>query len=278
MSLSKYKPPTANRALKKSFDYIILSLLGSILLVSCLIIVVALFDFFTTNIRITQTMLRIRETIEAKSLTKDGKLEPWAEAFKDRLEALSKGAMESNTVSFLFQIFSVALVGSGAYLLNRSHENVRIMEEESEAYSEKSGAMRIEIETVRSDLAELSTGIEETKRTSENRLLISIFSGQLLNAYQTLSILRTASDTHQVGFLLSQGRESVAQASRSISEIRRQEVIFRSMELSHLLDIAIGTRDNLSRVQDEVRSNSADILVSAENIVKMLQVWPFTAE
>lgn len=55
-----------------------------------------------------------------------------AKCFVDKLEAITKGAAESGNITFLFTVFSIALVSGGAYLLESSREKLKKSEKTSE--------------------------------------------------------------------------------------------------------------------------------------------------
>ncbi|MCP4213729.1 MAG: hypothetical protein GY765_03685 [bacterium] len=91
-----------------------------------LILVVSAINLVTTNQGVKETLLQIPVTLRNDALIKpDGTLSPKAKAYIDQLESKSKETLDSNTISFLFQVFALALVTVGVYLLSRSNENYR---------------------------------------------------------------------------------------------------------------------------------------------------------
>lgn len=50
-----------------------------------------------------------------------------AKAYLDQLEAKSSSTLDSSTISFLFQLFTIALVGACIYLFSESHKNLTKM-------------------------------------------------------------------------------------------------------------------------------------------------------
>ena len=56
-----------------------------------------------------------------------------AKSYLDQLEAKSSSTLDANTISFLFQLFTISLVGVGIYLLSESHKNLNLIRDAAKA-------------------------------------------------------------------------------------------------------------------------------------------------
>jgi hypothetical protein len=55
------------------------------------------------------------------------------QSYLEQMKYNSKATLDSNTISFLFQLFAIALVTAGIYLLSRSHWDLREMKKETKS-------------------------------------------------------------------------------------------------------------------------------------------------
>jgi hypothetical protein len=113
--------------------------LGNLLLVLMFIVMIfvssiALMSAFG-NYRLSAEMIKVidlelKRTICNDSLINEkNEINPIIKTFIDQLECEQRGTLDASTISFLFQIFSFSLVTVGAYLLARSHANVKSADE-----------------------------------------------------------------------------------------------------------------------------------------------------
>ena len=93
--------------------------------VSSFTIIGAFRNLLDTNNKIENVLNDLYKDSKNNPLIQEGKLSPIYKAYIERLEYKSKGMLDSSTISFLFQIFSLALISAGVYLLSRSHRNLK---------------------------------------------------------------------------------------------------------------------------------------------------------
>jgi len=109
---------------------ILIGMLAVILLVGVFVMVNALLDLKYTNRRAVSAI----ETAAKELERSDGRYnanrqDPNLIVFLEQLKTRSRSFLDSNTISFLFQIFALALVSSAVYVLSRSQRNLRKAEE-----------------------------------------------------------------------------------------------------------------------------------------------------
>jgi flagellar biogenesis protein FliO len=100
--------------------FVLLLLLGAGLMVN------AFRDFKDTNERVANAMEAASKQLGSRTKKRIVKIKDTSnEVYLEQLKTRSKSALDSNTISFLFQIFALSLVSAGVYLLSRSRRNLR---------------------------------------------------------------------------------------------------------------------------------------------------------
>ena len=118
-------------AVIESIGSVLLVLVPLIILVAGAgVMVNALFDLKDTNERlIVAVESAVKELRQAGGKCGRVKIDPNQSVYLQQLKLRSRSMLDSNTISFLFQIFALALVSAGAYVLARAQKNLRKAEE-----------------------------------------------------------------------------------------------------------------------------------------------------
>lgn len=112
---------------------VLILLLLLLLLLSFGIMVNAFLDLRNTNERITITVRQAAADFNKaekdlnESVTQDVAIS--RQAYLDKLASSSHSMLDSSTISFLFQLFALALVSAGVYVLSRYHGKLVAIEE-----------------------------------------------------------------------------------------------------------------------------------------------------
>jgi hypothetical protein len=126
---------------KGNKEFISLGKLGHGVVVFMLVIIIALCIYILIEALtgVKETYRNVEEVIKQIPLAsknellfnENGILKPSAKAYLTQLESRSRCTLDSGTISFLFQVFAIALVSAGVYLLSRSYENFRKIKEDA---------------------------------------------------------------------------------------------------------------------------------------------------
>ncbi len=114
-------------------DIVLGLLLLIMLLLLILLVVLGYYNFAQNNTRVADTLARIAEP----ALAGEGASPQGTSSLRADLHALSRSAFDANTLTYLFEIFTIALISGGLYLLNRSHQESREMKRRSKQAREQ---------------------------------------------------------------------------------------------------------------------------------------------
>ena len=115
--------------LNSTGSFLLILVAALLLLLSAGIMVNAFIDLRSTNRRITAIVddatdsLLGERALDEKSGGSSGK------AYLDQLQSRSRSALDSSTISFLFQVFALSLISAGVYMLSRYHKSLLAMEQ-----------------------------------------------------------------------------------------------------------------------------------------------------
>lgn len=101
---------------------IVLVLLIGVIITVCLI--GAYYNYKEHTIKIENTVVDIAKDVEALDGSVD--IQKKNEHFIEYLKEIAKGTAQTGNISFLFTVFSIAIVSASAYLLERSRQNVEM--------------------------------------------------------------------------------------------------------------------------------------------------------
>ncbi len=104
-----------------------------IMVVGSLAILSAYSSLQLSNKLIDVTLTEISSHLENHKVPEGSELSPQLIAYREQIRSESKGLLDSSTISFLFQIFSLSLVSAGIYLLSRSRANLQNADRKSKA-------------------------------------------------------------------------------------------------------------------------------------------------
>lgn len=277
------------------------------------VLIEAFLDLHLTHLTVEDIMRQIWEHVETHESIQEGKPSPELKAYLERLGAQNKGVLDSNTISFLFQVFSIALISAGVVLLSRSQRNVRLagrqarrardlvavaktqaqtasnLVEAARDGTERAQALAENAEALIGDANEAAaraarrTKVYDNKITNlgpffESRFYSFLLAGDMLSAYQMLSLLRaTAGGKRKTQFMIAQARELLTDARNKLVEASRGDVGFDQREYDFLLDLATAAKDNLKKYKFNpvARRNVKDLILLLGEIIRLLDTSPF---
>ena len=194
--------------------------------VGALLLCFAFADLLASDRAARSILSEIRTRSGEQAVANAEQIEPWAEALADRLASLTNGALGYHTMAFLFQVFSVALVGAGVYLLNRSFKNLRRAE------------------------GRLADHVERSRRIAffvECRVICQAMHARLHAAHQLAALWRAVGPDDRYYFVITGAREALNQASGQL-DLAKQEMIGMSAdEHCVTLDLLASISDTLSK-------------------------------
>jgi heme/copper-type cytochrome/quinol oxidase subunit 4 len=100
---------------------LIYMLLICLVIISIIVIVGAYYSLQETNMHFKRIITDINHKI---SIDSSFATKPEAKSYLEQLESKSSMILDSSTISYLFQLFTIALVSAGVYLLSESHKNM----------------------------------------------------------------------------------------------------------------------------------------------------------
>ncbi len=224
-------------------SFLMISMFIVVLLVVSITVVAAYWDLQETNQRIVEMLGNISDYLDMISKTEKKETASQFKAFLEQLKTRVKGTLDSSTISFLFQVFAVALLSSGVYLLSRSHRHLRMVE----------GKAR-----------EIAKFIESSSTSSA-------MEGNLKVIYNNVGLLTTGSDETTIAFTrdsLKNLRDMLEQADRNQTGMeRRQHVSF--------LDQIVNILSNLSNMPDDMQDRVTDLKEYSKDCLNLLQTSGF---
>jgi hypothetical protein len=103
------------------------------MLLLMMLVILGFINFSTHNARVSDSLARINEIAQPEN----GTIENKVNGVKNELQAISRSAFDANTLTYLFEIFTIALISGGLYLLNQSHRESREMKKRSKIAKEQ---------------------------------------------------------------------------------------------------------------------------------------------
>ncbi len=237
-----------NRAANALGNILLLVMFLLLLLVGSDAIFQAYRDLHCANAKIEQSLTEVRVHLENLYTTGTGsdQLTPEAEAFVRCLEAGAKDRLDSNTISFLFVIFSLCLVSAGVYLLNRARQNLSVAEEK---------------------VALIGPFVA-------NGPVASAIMGYSLAAYQTTWLLRTTTNEEAKLSYITQARDYIEALLKPY--LRRAADDERGIEPVHhslFIDLITNIKSNLEHLED--RESVSSLISNCEECERLLKESSF---
>ncbi len=108
-----------------------------------IVMLAAFADLVGVNWKVDRTLSEIRDCVAGVD-SKQPNASPPSPPVSDlvlrtgaeRLKDLTAGALHSSVIAFLFQVFSITLVGAGVFLLRRTHQDLMAVEMSARAHAE----------------------------------------------------------------------------------------------------------------------------------------------
>ena len=196
-----------------------------IIIICCFVILISFFNLTYTNYKIIEVLEKINSSITSEIfLTETGKTKDWAEAFYTKIESLSDGILNSNNISFLFQLFSIGLISAGVYLLNRSNNIVKKMKSDLTEFQTKIGLVDNQFAKIDTKLSNYQTlfksydsnfellklNIKKITPMIESRYHVTVFLLNIVLIDQKLFVLIQTENSNKINDINVELRDSIS--------------------------------------------------------------------
>ena len=234
------------------FGNIILFCMFIIIIFMCTLILMSSFNnFINTNKEIEKTVTQTAEHIKSvQSISDSTKTDLFFSTNIDKLKSTIDKSINSNTISFLFTIFSIALVSAGVYLLSRSNSNLLESEEKLATTTEK---------------AELIGPFVTNGLTSFT------IASYLSISYQLTWLLKTSTFNQKKISFIPLIRDSLNILKNMLCQAANNNVGFDSTQLDFFLDYATGVLTNLEEFSKDINEQIEDIIKICNECIFILQ-------
>ncbi len=236
--------------------------LGSFLLIVMFIVMMitsssaiisAYYNLQLTNKRIQLSIKNALNRIKEHSNPTNGELIQSEIVRLMQLQSKSKGTLDSSTISFLFQVFTLALISAGVYILKRSFSNIR------------SSERKIEL-------------IRQFINSGPN---IYALGNYFSNAYQITYPLKNINDDTLIDSYISLERDYLTIAKNKLERAAQDRIgIERSLHGS-FLDYGVRIRSNLNIVikentlSQEIKKRISDLIDICNECLELLKTSGF---
>ncbi len=123
--------------MNSTMKLVIRSIFFIVIVISIIILFDSYNDLVTSNKKVLSLLTEISVHITNNPLLQDSTLTPQVKAFVNQLDYSSKGILESNTVVFIFQIFSLVIVSIGGFILSYALKNVETAQKDVNRITKK---------------------------------------------------------------------------------------------------------------------------------------------
>jgi uncharacterized protein (UPF0333 family) len=213
-----------------------------IMVVNAYVLIAAFSNLQLTNYNIERTIMKIYNHLPKYSMKKKCELKTSHKANIERLQAQAKGTLDSSTISFLFQVFTLALISAGVYILKRSSSNVRAAEKKTELVGP----------------------------FAANATFSYSIASHCLNALQITKLLKTSPNEFKKG-CIPVLRDSLKELKKVIQKADDKKIGIEKSQHELLLDNArdiIGNIKSLPQAIQENLSKSIEICAECLDILK----------
>lgn len=199
----------------KIANYLLIIMFLIILISSTILLLTAVININYTSKRITSIVAEAVEQIISMNKINQQVAQQNLDEYLDHLKAQSKIGIESSTISFLFQIFSISLITIGVYLLKEYRKETIKIKKMSEKIQLKIGKL--------------------------NPLILSLITGSKIERYLSLAIqsilIAQDASSQQQNKLLIQFRDWINFALLETQNIANNENIgIESEQYKHIKD------------------------------------------
>ncbi len=277
------------------FSLLLICSLVLVLVVGGFVLYDALLDLMETNSTVETIMEEMVTELKEQRGKEDKEIEPkqrgktyeeletTLKTHVERIEAQSKGVIDSNTISFLFVVFSVGLLSGGVYLLRNSQINVDEAKKTAAKAASDAKAAKKAFQAALEKDRDYREKVRNLGSTLQSRLYCGVFCTHLLNTYQAVMQLVPPEDDSRTqllsGFVV-RTREAVPLAHRILKEADKREAGMDEPEHTLLYDMATNARAKLRNFRQQNQElaspiNVDDIILHLDQILAILNSSPW---
>lgn len=199
-----------------------------VLVMSALILLTAFDTQRSTTISIEEKLTDAVDHIE--ETLPDGATKDRLTTFVDQLEAFSDKGMQESTVTFLFQVLSVALLTVGGYLVTQVQRRADETKKQADDAKKEVAKVQLEIARVKKAIrtlmksnVDVSKVVDMLKDSELVFPIVSVLSTYLASAFQDSWLAKTASPGVHRTELVVQTRDGVTLFAKGLDEIVNNE-------------------------------------------------------
>lgn len=254
MKGTKYKIYTKR---KKSYgNIIVLVLLCIIIILSSFVVISAYWNYLAKNRQIEHRIVNIHNSLQNRSDPNEFKATcNW---LIERLESYTDAGLQANTISFLFSIFSVALISAGAYILEKSRENIRASE----------SAVKQIRENV-DDIEKRTDVLSKKVKIFDDRLDAWEISESLSSATHMSWRLRELEQGPAFDALIPYERDLLSSIECDLTTAVQKDLQLVGTQTTRLLEQALNIQTNLQSLPGQSKSKTIDLIDHIENILAL---------
>lgn len=236
-------------------NFLVSMVLITIMLTSMYITLAAYANHRNSVLHVESVLEDVSNSIHG--LPSSSPLKSQLETSAERLELVSKKGIEESTITFLFSIFSTAIVTAGVYLITRAHNEVMSAE---------------------SLVSKISQKVLVVGPFVNNGPVLSVLIGHILNANHSSWLLLT-NDSN--GFTqiahFTHIRDSLTLLENTLRQADRDYIGIERRNSGLLLDTLMRTKKNLECLPEELIPEAAELISICDRCIIFLQNSDFVA-
>ncbi len=232
--------------------------------IGAIVVTLAYFNFCRCNESVKTTIDGVSNGV---TQTTDPNQQQALSALAERLLYIHSESTQRNTITFLFTVFSVALVSGSAYILERSRRDVLAVEEK--------------VGQLRKDAADASNVAQETRKTTteakrEVELYLKSLStpwrigASLWTSSRISQEMRTAAHARKFYSLAASERDFLGVALSGVQGVQRGEFEVMGVECEAFLNEARDIKLNLEAVPEKFHDTAESLITTCSEIIGIL--------
>jgi hypothetical protein len=197
---------------------------------------------------------------------------------------MSRGAAQPGNITFLFTVFSVALVSGGAYLLERSRQNVETANQKVQEANEKVKDADSKVREAGNKVNEITRRVEHTEQVAKDAMKLAEsanlaveksetslgISGLLSRGTSTSWQLRELKTGTEFESLVPHQRDLARSIEGRLRDAADRNLL-GSRERDLFLEPMFTIRQNLEALPVESRKQMQDIIERCNRIIELLK-------
>jgi len=275
MKTERIREFSLNRFEKASVNIVLLVLLCLIVVISGIVIVGAYYSYKVHTKKIEDTVGRIARDVNATEGPSD--IQKQNRCFVEYLKEVSKGAAQPGNITFLFTVFSVALVSGCVYLLEHSRRNVERSNESARIANETAKSAQDMVDKLKAKAEEA----EKTADSSKEKAKAAEDSLEKRETLRKISVLLSRGEDISQQLQQSKERErfntvvglrdSVRSAYSDLEYLVRRRDKLSIRQCHRFREHVVAIQANLEALSDEFQEQVRDIIEQCDKIIVLFR-------